>query len=256
MHYNYHTHTFRCRHASGTEREYIESALAAGIKKIGFSEHIPFCFPDGHESFYRLPTNEIDAYFQTLYALREEYRGKADILIGYEVEYYPRYFEQMYRIIKETGAEYIILGQHFIQNEEGDAPSCYTPSESADELIEYVDCVIAAMQTGLFTYVAHPDVFSFTGDNALYTHEIRRLCKAAKHLGVPFELNFLGIRQNRRYPNERFWQIVGEAAVPVTFGLDAHDVAAAGDVASLPRAMELVEKYHLNYIGEPNIIRI
>ena len=30
MNYNYHTHTFRCHHATGTEREYIEEA----IKKV------------------------------------------------------------------------------------------------------------------------------------------------------------------------------------------------------------------------------
>ena len=53
MDYNYHTHTFRCQHASGTEREYIESALAAGITKIGFSEHIPFRFQYIHAP-YRL----------------------------------------------------------------------------------------------------------------------------------------------------------------------------------------------------------
>ena len=28
---NYHTHTWRCHHAGGTERQYIESAIAAGI---------------------------------------------------------------------------------------------------------------------------------------------------------------------------------------------------------------------------------
>ena len=91
---------------------------------------------------------------------------------------------------------------------------------------------------------------------AAYAREMRRLCEAGKRLGVPFELNFLGIRQGRRYPSERFWQIAGEVGIKVTFGLDAHDVAAAGDLSSLPRAMELVKKHHLNYIGEPEIIRI
>ena len=29
---NYHTHTWRCRHADGTEREYVEKAINAGLK--------------------------------------------------------------------------------------------------------------------------------------------------------------------------------------------------------------------------------
>ena len=38
---NYHTHTWRCRHADGTEREYVETAIEAGFKILGFSDHTP-----------------------------------------------------------------------------------------------------------------------------------------------------------------------------------------------------------------------
>ena len=37
MRFNLHTHTFRCRHASGTEREYIENAIRSGMDLLGFS---------------------------------------------------------------------------------------------------------------------------------------------------------------------------------------------------------------------------
>ena len=32
---NYHTHTWRCRHADGTEREYVETAIEAGLSLLG-----------------------------------------------------------------------------------------------------------------------------------------------------------------------------------------------------------------------------
>ena len=32
---NYHTHTWRCRHADGTEREYVERAIEGGIRCWG-----------------------------------------------------------------------------------------------------------------------------------------------------------------------------------------------------------------------------
>ena len=38
---NYHTHTYRCRHAYGSEREYIEAAIRMGIAELGFSDHVP-----------------------------------------------------------------------------------------------------------------------------------------------------------------------------------------------------------------------
>ena len=31
---NYHTHTFRCNHATGTDREYVEAAIRAGVKDV------------------------------------------------------------------------------------------------------------------------------------------------------------------------------------------------------------------------------
>ena len=50
MDYNYHAHTTRCSHATGTEESYIEKAIEGGIRYMGFSDHMPMRFPDGHES--------------------------------------------------------------------------------------------------------------------------------------------------------------------------------------------------------------
>lgn len=38
---NYHTHTYRCGHANGSEEDMVKAALAMGIEELGFSEHIP-----------------------------------------------------------------------------------------------------------------------------------------------------------------------------------------------------------------------
>ena len=254
MNYNYHTHTAKCRHASGTEKNYIEAALAAGITKIGFSEHVPLRFPDGRESIYRLPIAEAEEYMAVLRALREEYKGRADIHIGFEMEYYPLYFKDTVQYARDLGAEYLILGQHYLYNESRYEFRTYAPSDSERDLCEYVNCITEGIKTGVFTCVAHPDIFSFTGDTAIYECEIRRLCQTAREFNVPLEINFLGIREGRRYPADRFWKIAGEVGAPVTFGLDAHDEPSAGDTKSLPRALELVEKYRLNYIGEPKIV--
>ena len=55
MNYNYHAHTWRCSHASGTEEAYVQRAIACGITHMGFSDHIPHRFPDGYESYFRIP---------------------------------------------------------------------------------------------------------------------------------------------------------------------------------------------------------
>ena len=57
---NYHTHSQRCRHAQGTEEDYVRCALDAGVSILGFSEHAPF--PD-HDYGYRMPYEELSDHF-------------------------------------------------------------------------------------------------------------------------------------------------------------------------------------------------
>ena len=49
MNYNFHTHTFRCHHASGTPEEYVLRAIDVGIEYMGFSDHFPYRFADGYK---------------------------------------------------------------------------------------------------------------------------------------------------------------------------------------------------------------
>ena len=86
MFHNYHTHTFRNHHTVGTEREYIESAIKNGFQTLGFSEHAPYRFPDGHVSYFHMFPEDLNDYIQTLLTLKAEYAGRIEILIGYEAE--------------------------------------------------------------------------------------------------------------------------------------------------------------------------
>ena len=117
MDYNFHTHTVRCNHASGTDEEYILRALSCGIRDMGFSEHIPLSFSDGHESYYRVPIRQVDEYVSSLSALREKYKGQIDLHIGFEMEVYPSRFDEMVASARTYGAEYLLLGQHYIGEE-------------------------------------------------------------------------------------------------------------------------------------------
>jgi len=257
MNYNFHTHTYRCRHASGTEEEYILRAIENGIEHMGFSDHIPQIFPDGYESAYRVPMADIAAYFADISALRDKYADKIDIKIGFETEYYPSHFDKMVRTAYKAGCEYLILGQHFIHEEHrpdgtaGQHSSVRT--ENPEDIREYADCVTAAIESGLISYVAHPDLMRYEGPADAYRREVLRICEASKKHDVPLEINFLGIRDKRFYPHNEFWEIAGEIQCPVTYGFDAHDVNSAYDGESLPKAEELTARYNLNYIGMPKL---
>lgn len=253
MKYNYHTHTYRCNHAVGTEREYIENAISVGIKKLGFSDHIAFIYPSGKENSYRVPKSQESEYVTTILDLKKEYEGKIEIYLGYETEYYPKYFAEMVEDAREAGVNYLILGQHSVGEEGKNLHWSTTPTDDEVLLKEYVDCVVAAINSGYITYVAHPDMFNFTGDDKVYDREMRRLCKAAKKMNTPLEVNFLGIRDNRTYPREDFWRIAGEEGCSAVFGFDAHDPEGAADRASLPRAKEIIKKYNVKFLKDPKL---
>ena len=110
---NFHTHTTRCRHAAGTEEDYIQQAIAAGLKVLGFSDHTPFLFPGTYYSKMRMYPYEIQDYAATVLALKEKYAGQLDIRLGLEVEYYPDRMADMLELIAPCGNEYMILGQHW-----------------------------------------------------------------------------------------------------------------------------------------------
>ncbi len=258
MDYTYHMHTPRCSHATGTPREYIENAQRCGMTHIGFSDHCPLMFEDGYQTYWKVPVDEGRAYCNEIAELREEYTGRLDIKIGFEMEYYPEYFEKTFENVLSYGAEYLILGQHFISSDLEHPNYVHTvmKTDSTEYLVRYADVITEAISRGVYSYVAHPDIFNFTGDEALYTKEMRRICEASLKYGTPLEINLLGIRESRNYPRELFWKIAGEVGCPVTFGTDAHKAEHASDPRSAEKAMEIVKKYNLNYIGRPTIVDI
>ena len=254
MNYNFHTHTYFCGHANGTIEEYIKNAIVGKITHMGFSEHFPYVCSNGVESEYRLQIKDIKSYFSQLYELREKYKKEIDIKIGFEMEYYPLRFEEMKKSAIEYGAEYLILGQHFLDEEQPNWEHVIEERDSIEGLQRYTDNVISAIKSGVFSYVAHPDMMNFVGDKSIFHEKIREICIASREYNTPLEINFLGIRTGRNYPNEEFWRIAGEEKSPVVFGLDAHEAQDAVDTKSLVKAREIVEKYNLNYVGMPKIM--
>lgn len=241
---NYHTHTWRCRHASGTEREYVENAIAGGLKILGFSDHTPMPYEGGYVSNVKMDLDELEGYVDTILKLKAEYRKDIEICLGLEVEYYPRYFDKLLQITGQYPIEYFLLAQHYLGNETDDF-FCGRPTDDVERLKKYCRQSKEALQTGCFTYFAHPDLLNFTGDQEAYDREVRELCHFAKKLDIPLEINFLGIWDKRHYPDRRFWKIAGEVGNTVIFGADAHQPEKVWNPGALVKAEKLVDMYSL-----------
>ena len=218
---NYHTHTTRCNHAMGTEREYIETAISEGFKILGFSDHTPQPYPAGYWSGIRMDMSELYDYTDTLLKLRDEYRDEIKILIGYEVEYTRQYFEPLLRELEKYPLDYIIQGQHYIEDEiDGFYAGSWTCSE--ERLKAYVDYTIEGMKTGRFTYLAHPDLINYMGPDDVYCRHMRRIVETAIDMDLPLEINLYGFADGRWYPSDRFIKMAAEYHPRFVIGCDAH----------------------------------
>ncbi len=228
MYANYHTHTPLCHHAFGTPEEYIEEGIRNGLRILGFSDHVPQIFENGYVSKIRMTPEEARGYVRELSALRERYRDKIELLIGYEAEYYPATWNATLSHIRECGCDFLILGQHFTGNE---YDGLYVAKTDCDDglLLQYADQSIAALRTGAFSAFAHPDVVRYTGDDDTYRREMTRLCRVAKEMDVPLELNLHGLHFQRHYPADRFWRIAAEVGNTCIIGNDAHETVYVGN---------------------------
>ena len=247
---NYHNHTFRCKHAFGTEEEYIQRAIDGGIELLGFSDHAPFYFVGDHVSPSRMGMDEIDSYFDTLISLREKYKSYIDIKIGFEIEYYPKLWDRALEKYSNYPLDYLILGEHFIGNESISCVSAFAPTTDENVLKSFVDHCINAVNTGKITYVCHPDNINYIGDEKIYTCEMTRLINECNRLSIPLEINMLGMRSGRYYPRDLFWQTAGELGARAVLGFDSHEPSHVAVNQEIEKAQEYAEKFGLTVLDK------
>lgn len=250
--YCYHTHTSRCGHAYGEDASFVQAALNVGMVEMGFSDHVflPGRSQPGIRGDYAL----LPEYIKAIHDLQNRYEKQIKIHLGFECEYYPEMVSYYHQLKEVYGVEYLILGQHCYYDESGFHWYLYNQCPY-DRIKRYTDDVIKGMETGLFAYVAHPDIFVTPYHTFTLGCEkcSRRICAAAKRLNIPLELNLgcdsntLTCDSNLQYPCEEFWKIASEYGVSVYIGVDAH-TPEKFRVGKYQKAYDIIEKYHLNLL--------
>lgn len=248
MRTNYHTHTQRCRHAQGSEEDYIRQALDANVSVLGFADHAPF--PD-KDYGYRMPYEELEEYFFTVDRMAEEYACDIIIKKGLEIEYMPQYQAFYERLYEKYSVDYLLLGEHFFFDEHGNFVNIAL-SESTENYVSYAKAVRDAMRTGYFQMVAHPDIFAmnrFAWDrNCDLATDL--ILDAAAETGTILEYNANGFRRGiqdypdgRRYmyPHKLFWRRAAAAGLRVIVGSDCHEPKQVWDACMLRSLSDLAE---------------
>ncbi len=251
---NYHAHTTRCMHACGEDREYVEAAIENGLQILGFSDHTPYPTGTDYVSGMRMPLHEAEDYFASITRLKKEYEKDITIYAGVEAEYFPEHFDKLLDFMKDYPLDYMILGNHFVPDEEN---GIYVGCAFKDYkyLKEYGDNVVAAIKSGKFAYIAHPDLPLYVGkNNEELTKEVfHKICKTAKEYQIPLEINMLGWVRKVQYPSDRFFEIAGEYGNDVIIGMDIHNPKDFGNMNAVLECKKLADKYKLNLLDKIDI---
>ena len=251
MKVNLHTHTYRCRHAKGTDEEYVLAAIDAGYDKLGFADHTPFPYKDDYINGDKMLVEELPDYIDSVLSLKERYKGQIEILLGLECEAVPEFFPFLREMKRKM--DYLILGSH------GDKriDPCSGALKEPQQLWRYLDFTVEGMETGLFLYLAHPDVmlgrYPVFDDTAAEVS--RKLCREAKRLNMPLEYNLYGIYKGVKpgclgYPCDGFWRIAAEENCVAVVGVDAHNPGCF-EATPMEPAVEYLRSLGITVLEDP-----
>ena len=217
-----HNHTIMCNHAEGTIDEYIAKAIESKTKIFGFSEHAPMDF----DPKYRISFEQMKEYENLILSAKEKYKGKIEILLGYEVDYLEGHMDEK---VLNADVDYLIGSVHFIDKWGFDNPEFIGryESENIDEIWQkYFDAIENMAKSGLFDIVGHVDlikVFKYMPEKSILDIAKNALL-AIKKADMVLEINMAGFRKPvaEAYPSLEILQEAYKLDIPITFGSDAH----------------------------------
>lgn len=255
--YNLHIHTYRCQHAVGDALEFAQLAAQAGCPLIGISDHCPM--PDGRWSDVRMRMEDLHGYVAAIRLAQAKVPG-VRTLAGMECEWAPElrnFYEEV--LLGELELDYLIGAGHYIERQ-GAWHSSFNGLDQPGALTAYAAQVTRLMESGLFLFLAHPDLFgcSYEDWNPNLTACSRDILQAAVETNTPLEINGNGFRKGWRkpgpgrnypYPFAPFWELAAEYPVQVMLNSDAHHPQEL--FADLDQCQALADRYRLRLWQPP-----
>jgi histidinol-phosphatase (PHP family) len=165
--------------------------------------------------------------------VKEKFGDRINILFGLEVDYFPEFENEIGQVLQRFNFDYVIGSIHFLDEWNYDTDKSRYSEFTNDYLYEwYFSELQKAVKSGLFDYMAHPDlikkhrIWPETSKTLLF----RETAKVFADFGVGYELNTSG----RDRPCGDFFpgaELISEfyrAGVNVTPGSDSHSAGQIG----------------------------
>ena len=236
--FDFHTHHERCGHATGTIKEYIDSAVSKGLNMIGISDHSPYFGDDlDHPNpGVAMAKSEFEVYVNEMIHLKEMYKDKIEVLIGVESDFFPNHAQLYQQIYQKYPFDYIIGSIHQLNGSSifnRDRWATMSEEELLKNKEDYYSLIQQSARSGMFDILGHIDAIKkdcpqFT---TLETESVEKTIKVIAESDVAIEVNTSGtlFSCNEWFPSEEVLQLARHYGVKVTFGSDAHNIERVGD---------------------------
>lgn len=232
-----HVHTFRCGHAGGESRAFVEAAIALGLSEIAFTDHVPLYFlpPGKRDPKLAMREDQFDGYVEEVRSLAREFEGRIAVRLGLEADYAEGFEGELSAWLARAEWDLVLGSVHWVAGDWIDAPGAARrfAIEGAETLYrEYYRLLAKAASTGFFDVLTHFDLPKKFGNRVFPPAEAAegRAIAAAAAAGCAVEVSSAGLRKpvGEIYPEDRILRRLIEAGVPVTFSSDAHAPAEVG----------------------------
>lgn len=234
---DYHMHTRFSGDSEADPREHVKQAIALGLDEICFTDHRDFEYPI---DVFEL---DVDTYFQTIMALKEEFKEQIVIKWGIEMGLDMNHQDKINELIDQYPFDFVIGSIHVINHTEfyyGDffkglskeEAHCYFFEETL-KCVQNFDC---------FNVLGHLDYIMRYGpyedrmvEHAKYQDIIDEIFKTLIAKGKGIEVNTSGyaLNGNCGFPNfeqvKRYYDLGGRI---ITIGTDSHTSDRVGQHVS------------------------
>lgn len=236
--FDFHTHHDRCGHAKGKIRDYIEAAIERGFNMIGISDHSPY-FTSEHDQLHpgiAMAKSSFPDYVGEILRLREEYKGKIDVLLGVESDFFPDHINLYRNQYQQYPFDYIIGSVHHVNGTsifDKNRWDHLTEQERVQTKEAYYRLIEQSARSGLFQILGHIDAMKgfYPAFSAIETPAVERALKVIAGNNVAIEINTSGKMKDCGgwYPSDEILEMALHYGAKVTFGSDAHDPERVGD---------------------------
>lgn len=228
---DYHTHTYRCGHATGTMSEYVEAAIARGIDEIGLTDHLWLYWiaEEQRSREWAIQQHEYDAHYAEMLEIRERFRDRIDVRVAVEADYVAGHEQQLLDILSRYEFDFILGSVHFMDGWLIDAPENefrYREERVAEIYRRYFANLQRAMRLGCFDVIAHfdlPKKFGFLPEEDL-TALAHETLDVAAEVGVAIEISSAGMRKpiGEMYPAPSLLPEMRRRDITIALSSDAH----------------------------------